>query len=173
MDNLIKISFPCVSKEKKTPVLREHIQCERFLPFQICLQASCWCSGPLWQVDLLSAALQGHLDGWTINIGNSHPSIEMQTFTSKKVRSRSCFCSFRLPRVEIHVKKISNQASRLPSSRNDGGTSHLCVTVRVRSTSWQHPLQSHFALDEGRGRFVVNRGERGNVADEFIKQGWL
>merc|ERR1711974_72339 len=46
---------------------------------------------------------------------------QLSKATSKKVRSRSCFCSFRLPWVEIHVKKISDQTSRLPGSRDDGG----------------------------------------------------
>ena len=72
--------------------------------------------------------------------------------------------------MEVHVQKVSNQAARL---RNNGRTCHLCVAVSVCATSWQHPLESHLALDEGGGGLVVDRGERGDVADQLVKQSGL
>ena len=92
---------------------------------------------------------------------------KLKKLTSKKVRSWSCFRSFSVPWVEVHVQKISNQAARL---RNNGSSGHLCVAICVRSTSWEHPLQAHLALDKGGGRFVVHRGEGSNVADQLVKQ---
>ena len=148
--------------------MAEHILCERYPPYQICLQAGCSYFDLHLLADLLSAVLRDHLDPKDSSLMKRVTSTR---FTSKKVWSWTSVCRpFSLPRMEVHVQKVSNQAAGL---RNNGRSCHLCVAVSVCASSWQHPLESDLALDEGGGGLVVDRGERGDVADELVEQSGL
>ncbi|TRY63806.1 hypothetical protein TCAL_15197 [Tigriopus californicus] len=73
----------------------------------------------------------------------------------------------------VHGEKISNEGSRFGDDRGRCSSSCHNRSIFFAGTRRQRSLEAASSFHKSRGRLMVDRGQRGNMTDQFIQQSRL